>query len=156
MCTARQGYAAVRRYTIARSLDELRGPDGGQLRLPARLDWGPPRSYDLDDDRDVAVMYERVMREASVSATFMTICTGTPCGGCGHNWCCRRGPAGRGRTGSRSCAHGRPRRWRSYYIHRAGLARAARRRQRSHGTAGLTATNGKRTRPDIAERCDGH
>lgn len=64
MSTATQGYAAARRYTVPRSLDDLRGPDSGQISLPARLDWGPSRTYDLGDDRDVAIMYERVIRES--------------------------------------------------------------------------------------------
>jgi hypothetical protein len=58
------GYAAGRRYAIVDSLEELSGPTSGSVSLPRRLDWGPPRVFDLDDRGDVAVMYETVLREA--------------------------------------------------------------------------------------------
>ncbi|MDJ0380138.1 hypothetical protein [Streptomyces sp. G-G2] len=32
--------------------------------LPRHLDWGPHYEYDLADDADVLLMYERVIREA--------------------------------------------------------------------------------------------
>jgi hypothetical protein len=58
------GYAAARRYAVVATLDELSGPTGGAVTLPRRLDWGPPRTFDLDDMDDVAVMYETVLRES--------------------------------------------------------------------------------------------
>nr|WP_237419291.1 hypothetical protein [Kitasatospora sp. SID7827] len=36
--------------------------------MPRHLDWGPEYAYDLDDDADLAVMYERVVREAESAA----------------------------------------------------------------------------------------
>lgn len=46
------------------SLSELTGPTSGVVMLPVRLHWGPDNRYDLGDDGDAAVMYERVIREA--------------------------------------------------------------------------------------------
>ncbi|WNM32738.1 hypothetical protein RKE30_21180 [Streptomyces sp. Li-HN-5-11] len=34
------------------------------MSLPTRLHWGPDNRYDLADNGDTAVMYERVIREA--------------------------------------------------------------------------------------------
>ncbi|MGP3991798.1 hypothetical protein [Streptomyces sp. 3N207] len=58
------GYAAARPYAVADSLAELHGPTSGEVRLPHRLDWGPPYTYALADAGEVAVMYETVIREA--------------------------------------------------------------------------------------------
>lgn len=57
------GYAA-RPYAVAAALADLSGPTSGTVRLPRRLDWGPPRTFDLDDTGDTAVMYETVLRES--------------------------------------------------------------------------------------------
>lgn len=57
-------YADRRPYTVADSLDSLRGPVSGTVELPGRLDWAPDRSYCLDDESQLRVMYERVIREA--------------------------------------------------------------------------------------------
>jgi hypothetical protein len=58
------GYAAVRPHVLPASLDELAGPAVGEMVLPARLDWGPERSYSLTDLSDARLLYERVIREA--------------------------------------------------------------------------------------------
>ncbi|WHM37904.1 hypothetical protein [Streptomyces sp. BPTC-684] len=58
------GFASARRYAVAETLDELNGVTRGTVCLPKRLDWGPPRPFDLTDDADVAVMYETVLRES--------------------------------------------------------------------------------------------
>lgn len=57
-------YADRRPYTVADRLDSLRGPVSGAVELPVRLDWAPDRTYDLDDESQRRVMYERVLREA--------------------------------------------------------------------------------------------
>ncbi|WP_405978172.1 hypothetical protein [Streptomyces sp. NBC_00158] len=57
-------YAQLRPYTLPGSLGELSGPADGFVVLPRHLDWGPPYEYDLADDADVVLMYERVIREA--------------------------------------------------------------------------------------------
>jgi hypothetical protein len=57
-------YADARLYVVPESLEELDGPTEGAVRLPRHLDWGPPYEYELTDGADIAVMYERVLREA--------------------------------------------------------------------------------------------
>ncbi|WP_042401385.1 hypothetical protein [Streptacidiphilus carbonis] len=57
-------YAAAKPYTVPLSLDELGGPTEGVIRLPRHIDWGPDYGYELTDEADLAVMYERVIREA--------------------------------------------------------------------------------------------
>lgn len=58
------GYASARGYAVTETLDELNGATNGSVFLPQHVDWGPPRPFDLADDTDVAVMYERVLRES--------------------------------------------------------------------------------------------
>lgn len=57
-------YAEARLYVVPESLDELDGPTEGAIQLPRHLDWGPEYEYELADAVDLAVMYERVLREA--------------------------------------------------------------------------------------------
>jgi hypothetical protein len=59
-----RGYAAAQPHVAPESLDELTGPTVGEVVLPTRLDWGPVRSYRLDDPADLRLLYERVIREA--------------------------------------------------------------------------------------------
>jgi hypothetical protein len=57
-------YAAARIYALPESLDELVGPTAGAMTLPRHIDWGPYYLYDLTDEADLLLMYERVIREA--------------------------------------------------------------------------------------------
>ena len=60
------------------SLAELGGPTEGVVKLPRHIDWGPDYGYDLADESDLAVMYERVIREAQTAedlATFLDAAT---------------------------------------------------------------------------------
>ncbi len=57
-------YAEARLYMVPESLVELDGPTEGLVRLSRHLDWGPAYDYELADAADLAVMYERVLREA--------------------------------------------------------------------------------------------
>lgn len=57
-------YAEARLYVVPESLEELAGPTEGLVRLPRYLDWGPAYEYELADAADLAVMYERILREA--------------------------------------------------------------------------------------------
>jgi hypothetical protein len=59
-------YANIRPYATPDSLDGLSGPAGGVVVLPGWLDWGPRRSYDLDDSVQRRVMYEQVIQEGRV------------------------------------------------------------------------------------------
>ena len=45
------------------SLEELTGPTTGVVELPQRLDRSEQGRYDLADDRQRNLMYERVIRE---------------------------------------------------------------------------------------------
>ncbi|AUA12415.1 MULTISPECIES: hypothetical protein [Streptomyces] len=57
-------YAAAKPYVLPESLDELGGPTAGCVTLPRHIDWGPHYLYDLADEADLRLMYERVIREA--------------------------------------------------------------------------------------------
>jgi hypothetical protein len=59
------GYAQRRPYVVPGRLDDLDGPVHGVVELPAHLGWTGRRSYDLDDPADVAVLYERIIVEAT-------------------------------------------------------------------------------------------
>ena len=61
-------YAAARIYALPDSLDELVGPTSGSVTLPRPIDWGPRYEYDLADEADLLLMYERVIREAKSTA----------------------------------------------------------------------------------------
>jgi hypothetical protein len=61
-------YQDQRRYVVAGSLAELRGPTQGVVRLERSLDWSADPRYDLDDAGDLAVMYQTVLNQASTPA----------------------------------------------------------------------------------------
>jgi len=58
-------YADRRPYVVIGRLDELRGPTGGVVTLDRRLHWSGVASFDLDNPRRLASLYETVLREAS-------------------------------------------------------------------------------------------
>lgn len=66
--TAARPVRPHRSYVVADTLDELSGPAAGEVKLPNRLDWGPPRTYVLHRDADARLFYERVLREAASPA----------------------------------------------------------------------------------------
>ncbi|MBV9025169.1 MAG: hypothetical protein JO362_15580 [Streptomycetaceae bacterium] len=57
-------YAAAKPYAVPTSLAELTGPVTGTVLLPRHIDWGPQYVYDLADEADLLLLYERVIREA--------------------------------------------------------------------------------------------
>lgn len=61
--TAGGGYA-LRRVVVVDSLDVLRGPVHGKVRLPLRLDASARHEYDLDDDYFRRLLYRVVLLEA--------------------------------------------------------------------------------------------
>ncbi len=65
---ARPGW--IRDVELPPSLDELRGPTAGVVRLPLRLYWSGPNpeavEWRVDDDRRRARLYEVVLREGSL------------------------------------------------------------------------------------------
>ncbi len=69
-------YADNRPYVVPESLDELTGPTSGVVELPVMLDWSPRRSYDLDDPRQLCLLYEQVMCEAANVADLRTYLNG--------------------------------------------------------------------------------
>lgn len=64
MAQARVLYEDGRPYTVPDSLEELTGPTAGVVELPLRLDWSEQGRYDLSDERQRNLMYERVIRES--------------------------------------------------------------------------------------------
>jgi hypothetical protein len=61
-------YQDQRRYVVAVTLDDLRGPSAGMVRLSSDLDWSGDPGYDLGDDCDAALMYQAVLNQASTAA----------------------------------------------------------------------------------------
>ncbi|WP_166354979.1 hypothetical protein [Phytoactinopolyspora limicola] len=57
-------YSEQRPYVVPETLEELTGPTQGEVTLPNHLDWSEQGTYNLDDRRELSVMYERVLREA--------------------------------------------------------------------------------------------
>lgn len=64
MAQPRVLYEDGRPYTVPESLEELTGPTVGVVELPLRLDWSEQGRYDLSDERERNLMYERVIRES--------------------------------------------------------------------------------------------
>jgi hypothetical protein len=62
MATA--GYAERRPHRVPTNLGALTGPTRGRVELPQRLAWTGRREYNLDDELDVVVLYERIIVEA--------------------------------------------------------------------------------------------
>lgn len=69
MDTADGGEASAARYrrpyTVAESLDLLRGPSSGTVRLPTHLDWSGHAVYDLDAPGRIVDLYRAVLIEAA-------------------------------------------------------------------------------------------
>lgn len=58
-------YAMRRPYVVAPSLEELKGPVSGVVRLPQRLDWSGDPVYDLNKPGNLLAMYQAVLNEAT-------------------------------------------------------------------------------------------
>jgi hypothetical protein len=69
----RVGYAERRPYAVPGSLADLAGPTHGVIRLPGTLAWTGRVEYDLDDDADRVVFYERVLVEATDTDVVTTL-----------------------------------------------------------------------------------
>lgn len=62
-------YTTLRPYASPPSdLASLKGTRVGVVRLPKRLDWGPPHHYDVAVARERRAMYEVVLQEAATTA----------------------------------------------------------------------------------------
>lgn len=62
--TLRARYADGRPVVVPRKLADLAGPKHGLVRLPSSLEWSSDRVFDVDDDSDLRLLYETVLREA--------------------------------------------------------------------------------------------
>lgn len=61
-------YRDVIPYEAPTTLDDLRGPRAGVIRLPISVFWGPDRTFDLENV-DLAVMaYQALIRDGTVAA----------------------------------------------------------------------------------------
>jgi hypothetical protein len=58
-------YADQRPYAVVERLADLHGPTSGLVQLDRKLNWSGRASYDLDNPRRLASMYETVLREAT-------------------------------------------------------------------------------------------
>lgn len=54
-----------RPYAVPESLDLLRGPSSGTVRLPVHLDWSGSAVYDLDAPGRIVDLYRAVLIEAA-------------------------------------------------------------------------------------------
>ena len=57
-------YEQRRPWTVPETLAELTGPTHGTVHLPKHLNWSDPGVYDLDNPKQLGVMYETVIRES--------------------------------------------------------------------------------------------
>lgn len=60
----RSSYADLRPHVVVDDLESLHGPTDSVVELPLRMDWSPKRRYDLADDGDRRLLYERALNEA--------------------------------------------------------------------------------------------
>lgn len=58
-------YKDVVPYDTPESLKALRGPATGTVTVPITVHWGPRRTFDLDDPRDVHAAYRAIVREGT-------------------------------------------------------------------------------------------
>lgn len=60
-------YVDVRPYTVPENLDQLSGPDRGDVQPPPELTGTPRRRYRVDDEHDAELLYRTVIREANTT-----------------------------------------------------------------------------------------
>ncbi|GAA3315613.1 hypothetical protein [Arthrobacter ramosus] len=51
-------------YLVPNALDDLHGPATGTVELPLHLDWGPERSYQVNDDGSCSVLYQLTLQNS--------------------------------------------------------------------------------------------
>lgn len=59
-------------YLVPDDLDDLHGPATGSVELSLHLDWGPERTYNVDDDGSCSVLYQLTLQN---SGTIEEICS---------------------------------------------------------------------------------
>lgn len=72
----RSAYAERRPYAVPESLGDLAGPRHGWITLPPGLGWTGRTDYNLDDEADRAVLYERVLVEAPTAEVLSAVLEG--------------------------------------------------------------------------------
>lgn len=58
-------------YLVPHAFNDLQGPATGTVELPLHLDWGPERTYNVDDDGSCSVLYQLTLQN---SGTIGEIC----------------------------------------------------------------------------------
>lgn len=51
-------------YLVPDAFAGLKGPATGSVELPLHLDWGPERSYNVDDDGSCSVLYQVTLQNS--------------------------------------------------------------------------------------------
>jgi hypothetical protein len=51
-------------YLVPDELDDLHGPAAGTVELPLHLDWGPERTYNVDDAGSCSVLYQLTLQNS--------------------------------------------------------------------------------------------
>ncbi|MCX2749834.1 hypothetical protein OOZ51_18760 [Arthrobacter sp. MI7-26] len=51
-------------YLVPHAFNDLHGPAAGTVELPLHLDWGPERSYTVDDDGSCSVLYQLTLQNS--------------------------------------------------------------------------------------------
>jgi len=58
-------------YVVPDAFGDLQGSAAGSVELPLHLDWGPERTYDVDDDGTCSVLYQLTLQN---SGSIQEIC----------------------------------------------------------------------------------
>jgi hypothetical protein len=59
-------YRDIKPYDVPDQLEQLEGPRSGQVELPLNVYWGPPHTFDLDNESDRVEAYQATLREGRV------------------------------------------------------------------------------------------
>lgn len=51
-------------YLVPNALDDLHGPASGTVELPLHLDWGPERTYQVNDDGSCSALYQLTLQNS--------------------------------------------------------------------------------------------
>ncbi|WP_284990182.1 hypothetical protein [Arthrobacter sp. efr-133-TYG-120] len=51
-------------YLVPNAFNDLHGPAAGTVELPLHLDWGPERSYTVDDDGSCSALYQLTLQNS--------------------------------------------------------------------------------------------
>ena len=51
-------------YLVPDAFEDLQGPAAGSVELPLHLDWGPERTYTVDDGGNCSVLYQLTLQNS--------------------------------------------------------------------------------------------